>query len=164
MNGKNEKSLNHFFKCFICGNRKRYRCVLSRSETNSFTSCAFDSFQRERKKLRHARLRDAPGTISDVLSRSEINGFKSPTFDATRAEEGSACRIARCLRALRTCPLFHPRPCGGEHFFTCEGAPATLFSKGPLARRRVRHYLRKCPLRGAFDSTRVGEASTCTLA
>ena len=38
------------------------------------------------------------------------------------------------------------RPCGVEHFFTCEGAPATLFSKDTLARRRVRHYLVKCPL------------------
>ena len=64
------------------------------------------SIQQERKKLRHASLRDAPGSSSDVLSRSKMNGFKSPTFDATRVEEAAACTIARFPLGIAPFPPF----------------------------------------------------------
>ena len=106
MNGKTEPfppfkprpcggALNHFLKCFNCGtgNGSVPKRTARFSESGS-------------KKLRHARSRDAPGTISDVLSRSEMNGFKSPTFDATKA---AACTIPRFPLGIASLPPFPAR-------------------------------------------------------
>ena len=108
-------------------------------------SCLALSTQRERKKVRHARLRDAPGNSSDVLSSSETNSFTCRTVDLARAEEASACTIARCPLGIASFPHLRLRPCGGEHFFTRAGAPATTLdlSGCPLARRHLRNYSRK---------------------
>ena len=106
MNGKTDPF--PLFKPRPCGGALNLflSVLIAETETNSFTSCAFDSFQRERKKLRRARLRDAPGTISGVLSRSEMNGFTSPTFDATKA---AACTIPRFPLGIASLPPFPAR-------------------------------------------------------
>ena len=70
--------------------------VLSSSETNSFTSLRFDSFQREWKKLWHANLRDAPSWASRFppLFRPRLFGG-----------EHLFCKRRRARLYLRRCPL-----------------------------------------------------------
>ena len=138
MNDKTAKSFKSFIKRFIYGSMKQKR----------------HSFQfRNEQLLLHFRLNgEIPAcTLRRCFSNyqrcsSRFRNEQLRIFDSARAR-GRTFGIHDYAMPPRHRVLApFSRPCGVEHFFTCEGAPATLFSKGPLARRRVCHYLRECPL------------------